>query len=516
MTLFPVAQRELLAAARRPATHRVRIGSALFAAILAFFVLVFIGMRGAGRQGGQFLFLALWWGVQAFAVLAGTFLTADAIGEERRDGTLGLLFLTDLGGFELVLGKFVGAALNSAYGMAAVFPILATAWFLGGITDGEFWRALLVSLNTLFVSLGLGLLVSSFSRNQNRAVGTTVALQLFVQFGLPAVAAVAAHFQSTGRLPLAVPLDKADWISPAGAALRSNAASYALRPGEFWTVLGLGHAVGWMLLGAAGIVVAGNWREGREPIRLPAWMPSLGRRLAGRRRRLTPSQVDRNPAAALFCGTRRVSGLGWILAGTGVAVALASIGLALGGNGGNLSGFSMSVFAALFALFRGVFAWEAVAFFGEARRTGALDLALTTPLADHELLGGHSRRLWTQLGPQTCVLVIADFVAGLAGGMQLGILGIVADAAFVLELVAMLKLGAWLSLTERRPLVAFAKTLVFAGLLPSVLLLPCCEGVVIPPLVIAWADHRLRLPIRQVLSGARAPWQVKSGGFRPL
>jgi hypothetical protein len=211
-----------------------------------------------------------------------------------------------------------------------------------------------------------------------------------------------------------------------------------------------------------------------------------------------------------------VSGLGWIIAGSGAAAALGMIALAVVGAGGQPGGIATVAFAALFALFRGLFAWEAVAFFGEARRTGALDLALTTPLADHELLGGHSRRVWTQLGPQACVLVVADFVAELAAGSQLGILGIVADVTFALELVAMLKLGAWLSLTERRPLVAFAKTLVFAGVLPSVLLLPCCEGVAIPPLIIAWADGRLKLPIRQVLAGARAPWQVKAGGFRPL
>ncbi|HQU46125.1 MAG TPA: hypothetical protein PK867_25150, partial [Pirellulales bacterium] len=42
-------------------------------------------------------------------------LTADCISSERREGTLGLLFLTDLRGHDVVLGKLVVAGLGAFY-----------------------------------------------------------------------------------------------------------------------------------------------------------------------------------------------------------------------------------------------------------------------------------------------------------------------------------------------------------------------------------------------------------------
>ena len=73
-------------------------------------------MRAPGRQGRcSQLPGALWQsaarrslfslltGIEfTFALLTGPFLTADCLSRERREGTLGFLFLTDLGGFDVV------------------------------------------------------------------------------------------------------------------------------------------------------------------------------------------------------------------------------------------------------------------------------------------------------------------------------------------------------------------------------------------------------------------------------
>lgn len=512
MMLLPVAHRELLAAARRPATHRVRIGSALLASVLALVVLVFIGISGAGRQSGQFLFAALWWGVQWFAILAGTFLTADAISEERRDGTLGLLFLTDIGGFELVVGKFVAAGLNAAYGMATAFPIMATAWFLGGVTNGEFWRALLVSLNTLFVSLALGLCVSAVSRRQNRAVGATVAIQLFLQIALPLIAAGGQKLQSMGRLPVAWPLDAIDWISPAGVALRSIDSTFTRAPGDFWSALGASHALGWFLLGAAGFIAAHGWRETGAPEGNGVLARLSGQFERMTRTRWTAEKIDRNPLAALFGRGRASAWLAWGLAGistVGAAVELVSGAM----SGWNATGIVGSVSGTLgffsFTAFRGLVAWESTMFFGEARRTGALDLALTTPLTDAEIRSAQVRHLNSMFLLPMIVLVTTDIAGGIGGGLFP--FSILLSGGLFLQFGAMVFLGAWLSLTERRPLVATAKTLVFAGLLPA-LLSNCCIGLVIAPLVGAWANGKLRMPLREVLAGVRAPWQLARSG----
>ena len=79
--------------------------------------------------------------------------TADCLSEEKRDGTLGLLFLTDLKGYDVVGGKLVATSLNAFYGLTAIFPLLAIPLLMGGVTNGEFWRMALVLANTFLFSL---------------------------------------------------------------------------------------------------------------------------------------------------------------------------------------------------------------------------------------------------------------------------------------------------------------------------------------------------------------------------
>ena len=66
-----------------------------------------------------------------FALLSGLFLTSDCISEEKREGTLGLLFLTDLTGYDVVFGKLAATSLHVFYAMVAIFPVLAIPLLMG-------------------------------------------------------------------------------------------------------------------------------------------------------------------------------------------------------------------------------------------------------------------------------------------------------------------------------------------------------------------------------------------------
>ena len=57
-----------------------------------------------------------------YAATAGIWITSDCISEEKRDGTLGLLFLTDLRSFDIVLGKLAATSLKAFAGLIAIFP----------------------------------------------------------------------------------------------------------------------------------------------------------------------------------------------------------------------------------------------------------------------------------------------------------------------------------------------------------------------------------------------------------
>jgi hypothetical protein len=169
MIFLPVAERELRVRARQTGTFRTRVGAALAASlIIGFFLVSHLWQLSPAAMGeGMFWFLS---GLAfVWCLLEGPRNTADALSEEKREGTLGLLFLTDLKGYDVVLGKLLATSLNSIYGVLAVVPPLSIPLLLGGVTPGEFWRMVLLLLVTLIFSLSAGMLISANSRNERRA-----------------------------------------------------------------------------------------------------------------------------------------------------------------------------------------------------------------------------------------------------------------------------------------------------------------------------------------------------------
>src|SRR5258705_3843747 len=157
MTFLPVVERELRVAARKRSTFWVRIAAAIVALIIATgFLALQFGIRNVGRG----LFAVLTW-LSLFAVLsAGLFFTSDCLSEEKREGTIGFLFLTDLRGYDVVLGKLLATSLRGFYSLLAVLPILAMTLMMGGVTGAQFWKTALALVNALFLLLAPGLFLS--------------------------------------------------------------------------------------------------------------------------------------------------------------------------------------------------------------------------------------------------------------------------------------------------------------------------------------------------------------------
>src|SRR5512140_1902595 len=145
MRFLYVADRELRAAARRKVTYRTRwITAVLFFGLLLWLMWAFGAYTNKSAAMDVF---------EVFSVLAflyclfiGTASTADCISAERREGTLGLLFLTNLNSAEIIAGKLCSTALASLFGLLAIFPMLALPLLIGGITFGHFARAVLAML----------------------------------------------------------------------------------------------------------------------------------------------------------------------------------------------------------------------------------------------------------------------------------------------------------------------------------------------------------------------------------
>src|SRR5215467_14006947 len=168
MIFLPIVERELRVAARRHSTYWVRLGVAVLAMIVAGVIGIFSyanGLSAIRPSLGKDIFAGLGLLALGYGLLSGRRSTADCLSEEKREGTLGLLFLTDLKGYDVVLGKLAATSLNSFFCLLAIFPILAVPLLMGGITNGEFWRMVLVLVNTFLLSLAVGIFSSALSQN---------------------------------------------------------------------------------------------------------------------------------------------------------------------------------------------------------------------------------------------------------------------------------------------------------------------------------------------------------------
>src|SRR5216110_3582582 len=138
MTFLPIVDRELRVTARRRSIYRVRLAVALTAMLLAGIILV-VNLGAPQHQLGRHVFEGLSVLSFIYCLFSGRISTADCLSEEKREGTLGLLFLTDLKGYDVVLGKLAATSLHAFFGLLAIFPILGLPLLMGGVSGAEFW-----------------------------------------------------------------------------------------------------------------------------------------------------------------------------------------------------------------------------------------------------------------------------------------------------------------------------------------------------------------------------------------
>src|SRR5262252_937145 len=173
--MLPIVHRELREAARRKSTYRIRSWTFVVGFVMSFFGLILVWGLSGGGVSGKPLFTLLADYAFGLCLLGGVFVTATCLSEEKREGTLGLLFLTDLNGYDVVLGKFVARSLNPFYSLLALLPLIGLPLLIGGVTGAEFWRMTLALANTLFLSLATGMCVSAFAREPQTAMMATLA-----------------------------------------------------------------------------------------------------------------------------------------------------------------------------------------------------------------------------------------------------------------------------------------------------------------------------------------------------
>ncbi len=416
MTVFPVAARELRVAARQAGSYWGRSLAATVA--LGLFAWVFLLERHvASNQLGQSLFVVITTFAYIFAALAGVLFSADCISRERRDGTLGLLFLTDLRGYDVALGKLAASSLAAVYGLLAILPVLGLSVLLGGVSGTEYARVVVVLGCVLLTSLALGMLASTYAADGVRAAGLALGMLLLWQFGIFLAAGLARFLgDAVGTSTAAIDsmFEPLFVVSPITGIMAAFSHGFRKAPDDF------AHAsTVCALLGVAFLTVASR--------RLPKiWQVAAGRPGAGwggRLKRLRfvgeaqwrqhrQSLLELHPVAWLVGRHWGRRWLVWLGLGGGAA-AYFTVALIEGSR----EWWEVSPILFVTVLAQTVLklwvAMEAPRLFFADRRSGALELILTTPVDGAELVRGHRlalRRLF--LGP-AMMLTVFEVLAGL-------------------------------------------------------------------------------------------------------
>lgn len=521
MTFLPVVDRELRVRARLKSTYRFRFVAALVSIALSVALLSFAGASPGGGQAGEVIFVLLAGLGFASALFDGVRSTADCLSEEKRSGTLGLLFLTDLRPYDVVLGKLMASSLNSFYGMLAVFPALAVPLVVGGVTVGEFWRLLLTLLNTMFLSVCIGMLVSALCRDERRAWISATAALLFLAIVPPLLLNVGW----AGSTALAT-------TSPTTAFVHVFDAAYMTAGDRYWSSIRNVQLLGWLCLGAAMFILPRTWQDrgegrratttaGRGRFSLSVGRNSVPDDFSGR-----AGMLDGNPAVWLVAR----AGLRWTFLWMLIAAVALVLGIVWQLSSGTVAGW-WAIAGVMFLLHIGLsvnVAVEACHLFSGARDSGAMELLLCTPLSAKDVVEGHIeglKRLYRRpalvlLGIDL-VLLAAFFYLMVGNGLSVGwgLMALFAVAVCVLgslmDLVAVARYGLWQGLMQRRPVQAVTRTILWVLILP--LLVCLCGGGFMLPIVwplknlvfMSYAREQLRKQFRGALT-ERYGWAEES------
>lgn len=401
MNWLPIVNRELRVAARKRSTFWVRIVAALTALVVGGGCMLFGLLPGAQMfKMGSVLFGILTWLCLAAGLSAGLFFTSDCLSEEKREGTLGLLFLTDLRGYDVALGKLLATSLRSFYALLAVLPILAIALFMGGVSGAQYWKSALALVNALLFSLAAGLAVSAVSRDSQKALmGTLLVLLLLVLGGL-AADSVIAGIRQRGFEPF--------WslASPGYVLVAASAWGRA----SYWGALATTHLLTWAMLALACALVPHTWQEKRKAGagRSQSWVYAWKYGGARRRLRLRRKLIGPQPVAWLACRERWQSlglwAIALLLAGGFVAVLTTALP--------REAWIVWNYVGVLFTLI--LYLWtasQACRLFVEARRSGLLELLLATPLNEGQIVASQWQGLLRMFGLPV-LLLLSVHVAG--------------------------------------------------------------------------------------------------------
>ena len=426
MTLLPIISRELRVASRRSGTYWARL---VAAAVCLSVLLSNSAMAGyPSSLVGFYQFMAMHKGMLLVIWTLVPLMACDAIAEERREGTLGLLFLTPLRSAGVVAGKFGAHLLRSLALWTATLPVLVVPLISGGVGLTDVMTALTFQFSSILLALSAAMLASTFVKDRFWVAVLAVILAAGFYWCLVQIVTLTidcgfSTFPSNYPRPF-IRAGQIMIVSGQGYYERINAS--ALLTGDPWrswsvirkawpatTLYGL-NAVVMISLGGAitlSLLTAAltAWRAGRVwqdkvlSIR-ERWLVSVFLSLRfwkGRFRRQMGRSLDRNPVGWLhqYSWTGRLTKWGWAL-----FLVFAQLWAIM-----EYYSFIEREVIIFLILLAGV-AFSAANSFREEKQSGAFELLLVTPIRERQLSWGRYRGIVGQFMPALFVVMLTGAI----------------------------------------------------------------------------------------------------------
>jgi hypothetical protein len=284
------------------------------------------------------------------------------------------------------------------------------------------------------------------------------------------------------------PVDSLSLISPVSACAAAMDATFGRSPRVYWWGLGALHAMGWGALVTASVSLRYVWQRRGA---------AIVRGAVRRRSKVTvakrASLLDENPFLWMAWDPRD-SRFFQIIFWSGTAIYLAARTFGAG------AGLSLEpipsdyAYLALAGLFLVMYlASQATVTLALCKRSGALELLLSTPLTPETIVEGQRMALWKMFGVPFMVVMGGCLVVLAFHAMQSGLGSFQAiwlaqyPLAFGVTCGAIMNTGIWMALKTKTPNRAFFATFALCVVLPYMI---SCLPVLLVELVLYFVSRR--------------------------
>ncbi len=415
MNVTPLIARELRVLAGRRGTYLIRVLGVII--LLAAAVELRRGaVLGSGAGGQLFsqvnvaLFCAIW--------ILVPLLSADCLSEERREGTLGLLFLTPLKARDIVLAKLLVHGLRGLTLWLALVPMVMLPFLIGGVSWQEGCFAVLFNFSAFSCALAMGLAASALAKVWGRALLLALVLSLTCAFSFVyvfgyALAGLLARYGVFGRGMQNVEYHRIDFIMEIGFFGATDFERTwpnilrMIRPAGQASLFRLGGgvaAVSVLVLGAGILLAAALVRRGWQDAPPAAWRmrwarvwcaPIFGARWLRTRQE---ARLSRNPIGWLEWRSWSGRLVAWGVLAVAVVMSAFTVGTADNAEDYREGQHWLAI------ILLGSLAASAAGSFQRERENGVMELLLVSPLTEAQIIRGRLCGIWAHFIPALALL----------------------------------------------------------------------------------------------------------------